>query len=73
MIQGRPFSAFSIIATFLSTLSDISFDEIVNLTNTFIDVNTPSTIIRDEIKDKLGDDAYKYIRISKFIKAELFL
>lgn len=61
MIQGRPFSAFSIIATFLSTLSDISFDEIVNLNNTFIDVNTPSTIIRDEIKDKLGDDAYKYM------------
>ena len=61
MIQGRPFSAFSIIATFLSTLPDISFDEIVNLNNTFIDVNTPSSIIRDEIKDKLGDDVYKYM------------
>lgn len=61
MIQGRPFSAFSIIATFLSTLPDFSFDEIVNLNNTFIDVNTPSTIIRNEIKDKLGNDAYKYM------------
>lgn len=61
MIQGRPFSAFSIIATFLSTLPDFSFDEIVNLNNTFIDANTPSTIIRDEIKDKLGEDAYKYM------------
>lgn len=61
MIQGRPFSAFSIIATFLSTLPDFSFEEIVNLNNTFIDANTPSTIIRDEIKDRLGDDAYKYM------------
>lgn len=61
MIQGRPFSAFSIVTTFLSTLPDFSFDEIVNLNNSFINANTSSAIIRDEIKDKLGDKAYKYM------------
>lgn len=60
MIQGRPLEVFSIITTHLATLPEFSFDDIVNMTSAIIGVNTPSSSIRTEMKDKLGD-AYGYL------------
>ena len=60
MIQGKPLQAFGIIATYLSELEDFNFDEIVELNNSFSGGTTASSIIRDEMKEKLGN-AYSYL------------
>lgn len=60
MIQGKPFYAFSIITTFLSSLPNFSFDDIINLNNTFAGMNTPASSIRIDMQSKL-DDAYLYL------------
>lgn len=60
MIQGKPLQAFCIIATYLSELDDFNFDEIVELNNNFSGGTTASSIIRDEMKEKLGN-AYTYL------------
>lgn len=60
MIQGKPLQAFCIIATYLSKLDDFNFDEIVELNNNFSGGSTASSIIRAEMKEKLGK-AYSYL------------
>lgn len=60
MIQGKPLQAFCIISTYLSALDEFNFDEIVDLNNNFVGVCTASSIIRDEMKEKLGN-AYSYL------------
>ena len=60
MIQGRPFYAYSIVMTFLSGLSEFSFDQIVEINNTFTEINTPSDSIRYEMKKKLRN-SYSYL------------
>jgi hypothetical protein len=60
MIQGRPFHAYSIVTTYLSSLSEFSFDEVVSMNNAFTEMNTPSASIRRDMQDKLGS-AYSYL------------
>ncbi len=60
MIQGRPFHAYSIVVSYLSGLSEFSFDQIVEINNAFVQMNTPSSSIRNEMQSKLGD-AYSYL------------
>lgn len=60
MLQGKPLQAFGIIATYLSELDDFNFDEIVEFNNNFSGGTTASSIIRDEMKEKLGN-AYLYL------------
>ncbi len=60
MIQSKPFHAYSIVTTYLSTLPDFSFEDIVSLNNTFASMNTPASAIRAEMHGKLGD-VYNYL------------
>jgi hypothetical protein len=60
MIQGKPFLVYSIVLSYLSSLSEFSFDQIVDINNTFINLSTSSSSIREEIKYKLGS-AYSYM------------
>jgi len=60
MIQGKPFHAFSIVTTFLSGLPNFSFEDIINLNNTFAGMNTPASSIREDMQHKL-EDAYFYL------------
>jgi hypothetical protein len=60
MIQSRPYHAYSIVVSFLSGLSDFSFDQIVNMNNAFAEMNTSSSSIRNNMQAKLGD-AYLYL------------
>lgn len=60
MIQGKPFYTYSVIITFLSSLSEYSFDQIVQMNNSFAEINTPSNIIRTEMQNKLGK-SYSYL------------
>jgi hypothetical protein len=60
MIQGKPFHAYSIVISFLSGLSDYTFDQIVEMNNAFVDMNTPSASIRSDMQNKLGD-VYSYL------------
>ncbi len=60
MIQGKPFQAYSVVTTFLSCLPDYTFDEIVTINNTFVGMNTPSSSVRLDMQNKLGN-AYNYL------------
>ncbi|MGL5434983.1 MAG: hypothetical protein ACRDBO_06225 [Lachnospiraceae bacterium] len=60
MIQGKPFQAFGIITTFLAGLTEFSYEEIIDLNNAFIDINTPASAIRLELQNRLGD-SYSYL------------
>lgn len=60
MIQGRPYHAYSIVVSYLSGLSEYTFDQIVDMNNVFAEMNTPSLSIRNDMKDKLGD-AYSFL------------
>lgn len=60
LIQGRPFHSYSIVVSYLSGLSEFSFDQIVKINNAFAQINTSSSSIRNEMKSKLGD-AYSYL------------
>lgn len=60
MIQGRPLQVYNIIVTYLSTITDISFDTIVNINNAFNNTTLTSDFIRNEIKNKLGS-IYHYL------------
>lgn len=60
MIQGKPFITYSIITTFLSMQTKITFEDVISINNAFVGVNTPSTTIRMEMKSKLGD-SYSYL------------
>ncbi len=60
MIQGKPFHTYSIIVTYLSSLSEYTFDQIIDINNAFIDMNTPSDSIRNLMKKKL-ENAYTYL------------
>lgn len=60
MIQGKPFHAFSIITTFLSGLPSFSFEDIINLNNTFAGMNTPASSIRTDMQNIL-EGAYSYL------------
>lgn len=55
MIQGRPFHAYSIVVSYLSGLSEFSFDQVVEINNVFAKMNTPSSSIRSEMQSKLGN------------------
>lgn len=59
-IQGRPFHAYSIVISYLSELPDFTFDQIVEINNGFINMNTPSSAIRKAMTVKLGK-AYDYL------------
>lgn len=60
MIQGKPYHAYSIVVSFLSSLPYYTFKQIVDINNAFAEVNTPITSIRNEIQEKLGD-AYLFL------------
>lgn len=60
MIQGKPFHAYSIVVTYLSSLSEFTLEEIVDINNAFVEMNTPSNSIRNEMQSKLGN-AYSYL------------
>lgn len=60
MIQGRPFHAYSIVVSYLSSLPEFTFDQIVDINNAFAEMNTPSAIIRNDMQNKLGN-AYFYL------------
>ena len=60
MIQGKPFHTYSIIVSYLSSLDEYSFEEIVEINNAFTDMNTPSDSIRNLMKTKL-ENAYTYL------------
>jgi hypothetical protein len=60
MIQGKPFHAFSIVTTFLSSLPNFSFEDIISLNNTFAGMNTPASSIRADMQNRL-EDAYSYL------------
>ena len=60
MIQGKPLHAYSIVTTFLSGLPDFPFDEVISMNNAFAEMNTPSSSIRVDMQNKLGN-AYAYL------------
>lgn len=60
MIQGKPFQTFGIIVTFLSTINEVSFEQIIELGNAIAGASISSVSIRDEMKIKLGN-AYIYL------------
>ena len=60
MIQGRPLHAYSIIVSYLSGLSDFSFDQIVEINNAFAEMNTPSASIRRDMQIKL-ENSYLFL------------
>ena len=60
MIQSKPFHAYSIVTTYLSSLPDFSFEDIVSLNNSFASMNTPASVIRAEMQSKLGE-VYNYL------------
>lgn len=60
MIQGKPFSTYAIIITFLSSLENYTFDQVVEINNNFSGVNTPTSAIRSEMQSKLGN-VYSYL------------
>lgn len=60
MIQGRPFHAYSIVVSFLSELPDFTLDQIIEINNGFVNMNTPISAIREIMEVKLGK-AYDYL------------
>ena len=60
MIQGKPYQTFGIIITFLATLMEVSFEQIVGIGNAIVGTKISCESIRDEIKSKLGN-AYSYM------------
>jgi hypothetical protein len=60
LIQGKPLHVYSVITTFLSGLTSFTFDQIVEINNAFAGMNTPSSVIRMEMQNKLGE-AYLYL------------
>ncbi|MDL2280852.1 hypothetical protein LJC10_03215 [Selenomonadales bacterium OttesenSCG-928-I06] len=60
MIQSKPFHAYSIVTTYLSTLPHYSFEDIVNLNNSFAGMNTPASAIRIQMQNTLGN-VYNYL------------
>lgn len=60
MIQSKPFFVYGIISTYFASIDSISFDKIVEMNNSFTEMNLPSTIIREEMVEKLGN-AYNYL------------
>ena len=60
MIQGKPFHAYSIVLSYLSGLSEFTFDQIVEINNAFAEMNTPSASIRNDMQNKLGS-AYLFL------------
>lgn len=61
MIQGRAFTVYNIVITFLSQFPLFTFENIIEINNIFLNSNLSVDIIRDEMKNKLGDDAYNYL------------
>lgn len=59
LIQGKPYYVFHIIITILAE-TNIDIDEYINLTNNFVNINTPSQAIRDTIKNKIKN-SYLYL------------
>lgn len=74
MIQARPLYTFGIIANYLSELTDITFDEFVEINNAFANVNMPSQRIREDMKEILKN-SYNYLddAILKSISGSLIL
>lgn len=60
MIQGKPFYAYSIVMTYLSSLPEFSFDQIVEINSSFTEINTLSDSIRYDMRSKLGN-SYSYL------------
>lgn len=68
MIQGKPLQAYCIVATYLCELDEFNLDEIININNEFTGVCTASSIIRDEMKQKLG---YSYEYLTEALKKSI--
>ena len=60
MIQGKPLQVYSLIITYLSTISDYSFEQINEINNTFNNTKLTVTELRNDIKTQIGD-AYSYL------------
>ncbi len=59
-VQGKPLYVFSVILSFFAQNSDYTMDEIIDITNGFFEMNTPVSIIRSIMEEKLGA-AYFYL------------
>ena len=55
MIQGRPYYVFNVILVFLSTVSDISIEELYEISSKMVGDNTPFGVVRDLMSLKLGE------------------
>ena len=68
MIQGKPLQAYCIVATYLCELSEFNLDEIIAINNEFTGACTANSIIRDEMKQKLG---YSYTYLPEALKKSI--
>jgi len=55
MLQGRPYYVFNVILLFLSTVSNISIEEIYEISSKMVGDNTPFSVVRDLMSLKLGE------------------
>lgn len=60
MIQARPYETYSIIITFLTDFITLDLDKFIEFNNSFIGINKPSSVVRDEMKNKLAE-SYHYL------------
>ena len=58
VFQGKPFFVFSIIINYIAIVADLSVADIIELNNRFSDMNTPISLVREEMKSKLGKSHY---------------
>lgn len=60
MIQAKPLMTFGIIINILAEITDISIDEIIDISKTLANVNMPTAKIREKMKDTLIN-SYAYL------------
>ena len=61
MIQGRAFTTYSIVTTFLSQFPLFTFDSIIEMNNVFLNSSLSVDTIRNEMREIIGDEAYNYL------------
>lgn len=74
VIQGKPFFVFGVVINYIAMVTDLDVSGIIELSNKFSDMNNPVTLIRDDMKSKLGD-SYKFLGdiLLKFISGSFSL
>ena len=61
MIQGRAFTTYSIVTTFLSQFPLFTFDSIIEMNNVFLNSSLSVDTIRNGMREIIGDEAYNYL------------